>query len=156
MSDLNLIKGSFKKLCDNLPDILIKHMDIIDLAPERLSLRGKSLEDALKDQGAWPIVYASTKAELDAVCKYIDSEISRVRSVLVRQYVEEYSREISDRVREKYIDGDGEYLKYYHLYLEVKELYEKASAATDAFTTRGFALRDITLIRVNQLHTTAL
>ena len=156
MSDIHLIKGSFKKLRDNLPDILLKHMANLDLAGERLSLRGKSLEDALKDQGAWPIVYASMKAELDALCKYIDAEIGRIRSNLVRQYVEEYQREISDRVREKYIDSNAEYLQYYELYLEVKELQEKASAVVDAFSTRGFALRDITLIRVNQLHTTVL
>lgn len=155
MSDIALIRGGFKQLSANLPGILAKHMDEIDLAPQRLSLKGKLLEEALKDQGAWPIHYAYQKSELDSLVKYIGMEVDRVRSEAFRRY-ESYSRQLSDRTTDKYIDSDPEFLQYQELYLEVKELYEKVSAVVDAFTTRGFALRDITAIRVNQLHTTVL
>lgn len=155
MSDIALIKGGFKKLAENLPPLLAKHADELDLASQRLALKGKMLEDALKEQGAWPIHYAYMKSELDSLAKYMALEVDRVRSEIFRRY-ETYSRQLSDRTTDKYIDSDPEYLKYQELYLEVKELHDKASAVVDAFSTRGFALRDITAIRVNQLHTTVL
>lgn len=155
MSDIALITGGFDKLTKNLPSILIKVADELDLAESRLLLKGKLLEDSLKDQAAWPIHYAFIKAKLDSIAKYINMEIDRVRSVAFRSY-EGYSRTLSDRVTDKYIDSDPTYLQYQELYLEVKELHEKAAAVVDAFTTRGFALRDITSLRINSMHQTAL
>ena len=155
MSDISLVRGSFKNLANNLPTILAKHLDELDLAEHRLSLRGKTLDDALKDQGAWPIHYAFIKAEIDSLVKYVAMEIDRVRSDAFRKY-EGYSRQLSDRTTDKYIDSDATFLNYQELYLELKEVHDKACAVVDAFTTRGFALRDITAARINSIHQTTL
>ena len=156
MSNISLIKGSFQKLQDNLPTILMGYMDDLDEAPGRLSIKGKNLEEALKEQGAWPILYANIKSELGILCKYMETEIDSIRSKSFIKYTEKHSRDLSDRAKDKYIDSEPEYLSYNELFLEVKELHEKSCAVVDAFTTRGFALRDITQIRINQLHTTVL
>lgn len=156
MSRIGEIQGGFHKLQKNLPAILIEYIDEIDLAPARLSLRGKLMEESQKDQSAWPIVYANIKHELDSIAKYLTMEIDRIRSILFRRYTDNHTRTLSDRTIDKYIDSEVEYLNYQELYLEVKELHDKATSVCDAFTTRGFALRDITTIRVNQLHNTVL
>lgn len=156
MSDVHLIKGDFNKLATNLPLILEKHMLLIDQADSRLIMSGKTIETCLKEQGAYPIQYAVAKSELNAICKYITAEIGKIRGELYRKYVEDYSRELSDRGRNQYIDTDTTYLNYNQLLIEVEELYEQMTAVVDAFQTRGFALRDTTTIRVNQLHNTVI
>lgn len=156
MSRISEIRGSWEKLKENLPTLLFEYHEDLDLAEKRLSLKGKTMEAALKDQAAWPIVYANMKAELDTILKYVALQVDRQRGIAYQRYTEQYSRELSDRAKERYIDQNEDYLKYQELYLEVQEVREKASAVVDAFTTRGFALRDLTQIRINQLHSVEL
>jgi hypothetical protein len=131
-------------------------MLLIDQAESRLMMSGKTIETCLKEQGAYPIQYAVAKSELNAICKYITAEIGKIRGDLFRNYMVNHTREMSDRARDKWIDADTTYLNYNQLLIEVEELYEQMSAVVDAFQTRGFALRDTTTIRVNQLHNTVI
>lgn len=156
MSRIGEIKGSWEQLHKNLPDILLSYYDDLDLAEKRLSLKGKTMEQALKDQAAYPIIYSTMKAEVDTIMKYVGLQVERQRGIAFVQYTERHSRDLSDRAKDRYIDQDENYLKYQELYLEVQEIREKASAVVDAFTTRGFALRDMTQIRINQLHSVEL
>lgn len=156
MSHIHQIRGGWEALKGNLPDILAGYEEDLTLAESRLAMKGKTLEACLKDQAAWPIVYSTMKAELDTISKYINVRVEYQRGMLYRQLTENHSRELSDRAKDKYIDNEDDYVKYQELYLEVKEMADKASAVVDAFTTRGFALRDITQLRINQLHSTEL
>lgn len=62
------------------------------------------------------------------------------------------ARVLPDRTIEKYIDGEAAYLSIREVYLEVQELKDKYTAICDSFNQRGFALRDWTTLKVNQLH----
>ena len=83
--------------------------------------------------------------------KFFEGRVTAVRGKLFRQYTESYSRELSDRAKEKYIDHDKEYTDVYSVLIEVEELYEKYVAVVDAIRNRGFALRNLTDLAVNQL-----
>lgn len=110
------------------------------------------IEEALKEQAAWPIFYDEKRRELNTLVKYLDSKVNAVRGRLTRAYTENYSRELSDRLKDKYIDNEDEYLSMNEIYLEIYEIAEKYEAVVEAFKVRGFALRDITQLRIAQMH----
>lgn len=138
---------------ENLPSLLAQYDEHIEAAPERLAVKGKVIEEALKEQAAWPVFYDEKRRELNTLVKYLDARVADTRGKLTRQYNENYSRDLAERTREKYIDNEAEYITVYQVYLEVYELAEKYEAVVDAFKTRSFALRDIVTLRVNQLQT---
>jgi len=136
----------------NLPDLLAEYNAELDRVPERLAIRGKTLAVAQQEQTAWPYYYEARRAELKTLVKYFDGQMSKVRGSLTRRFNENYSMKLGERQINAYIDNEKEYLSMLELYLEVNEIYEKYTAVADAFTKRGFALRDLTEAKVNQLH----
>lgn len=136
---------------EKLPDLLAEYDEHITAAPARLAIKGKILDEALKEQAAWPVFYDHKRAELSTLVKFIGMKVDETRSRLLRNYTENYSRALSDRIADKYIDKENDFLLINELYLEVSELAEKFSNVVDAFKTRGFALRDIVAVRVNKI-----
>ena len=106
---------------------------------------------ALKEQCSWPVHYGMLKAEITKLLRYLDNRINSVRGALTRRYIETYSRDLGEKARERYIDNEADYMRLYELYIEVEELKDKLATICDAFDRRGFALRDWTALKVNEL-----
>ena len=136
---------------ENLPAILQRYEEDIDEAEGRIKIQGKTLAVANREQAGWASYYDTRKVELKALVKLFESRVSSVRGRLFRKYTENASRELSDRAKDKYIDHDEEYTNIYDMLLEVEEIYEKMAAIVEAFKTRGYALRNLTDLVVNQL-----
>jgi hypothetical protein len=140
----------------NLPVLIGEFEDAFAEIEQHLSLTGKTLDSALKEQGSWVIYYAQRRAELKTVLSYLDDQVSAVRGQLAKRYVENYSRALGERVMNSFIDSEPEYLKVRELYLEVEDLYSRYDAAVNAFEKRGYALRDLTNARIHQLQNSQL
>jgi len=151
MNELSQLKGSWDEVKARLPDIIMYYEADIALAIGRLSIKGKSGAEALKEQTAWPVFYSMKKAELDKLLKYMNAQVEACRGKLYKRYTESYSRDIGDRGKEKYIDNEPEYMGYYQLYLELEELRDKYTAICDAWDKRGFALRDWTALKIAEM-----
>ena len=134
-----------------LPDILVVYEAAIDQAEKHLSIRGKTGAEALKEQTAYPAYYGQMKAEINKLLKYIDAQTQACRGRLHKQYAENYSRALSERAADKYIDNEAEYLGFHEVYLEVEEIRDKLVAICDAFSLRGFTLRDWTQLKIAQM-----
>ena len=133
-----------------LSDILAPYIEALDGKEENLRIEGKRLELANREQASWLSFYDERRIELATYVKFFEMEIARVRSVCLRN-MEQYPRELSDRAKDKYIDGHQDYLDVYELYLTVRELYNEYQSIVDAFIQRGYSLRNITNIRVASL-----
>lgn len=144
------------KELENLPMILIKYDEELLSARGHLELKGKTVEQANKEQASWPIFYDEKKSELKTLAKYVEAQVNKVRGKRFRDYTENYSRTLSDRAKDIYVDKDDEFLKIHELHLEILELLEKYEAVTEAFTKRGFALRNIGEARAHQFHNAML
>lgn len=131
------------------------HEDI-DLARERIALRGKTLEEANKEQATWFVRYYQLKAEADKICKNASALVDAMRGVYFQRYTENHSRDLSDRAKDKYVDKEDDVLACTEVYLEAKQLYDELSGICEAFTTRGYALRNITDLRVHEIHNNLL
>lgn len=139
-----------------LPDILAEYEGELDGADKLINIKGKKLENANIENPAWQHYYDQKKIELYTLVKYFESELGRVRSKLFKSYKENHSIELSEREIQRYIDGEPAFLNMNEMYLEVKELYEKYESVVAAFTSRGYALNNITRIRVASLEDVVL
>jgi len=135
----------------NLPTILANYETALGGFEDKLEIKGKNLEHANSEQPAWQSYYDQRRIELYTLVKYYEGQINRVRGKLFKSYTETYSRELTDRAKDKYIDNEEAYLKMFEIYLEVKEVHDQYSAVVEAFKSRGYALNNITKIRVAAL-----
>jgi len=143
-----------ERLGDNykhLPDILTEYEKMLEPVENNLKIKGKRLEAANVEQPSWQLYYESRRSELYALVKYFDGVVAAERGRLFKKLTENYNRELSDRQKDKYIDNEEAYLKKLEVYLEIKEIYEKYEAVCKAFDSRGYALNNITKIRVASL-----
>lgn len=149
MSRIADIKGDTPELSKLGLVKLIGQYDLqLDQLEGLIEIKGKKLEHANRENPAWQVYYDQKRAELNTLSKYMEADVKRVRGSLYRKYVENSSRDWGDRAIEKLIDNEPEYLAKYELYLEIEELHEKFKSAVEAFKSRGYALNNITKIRV--------
>lgn len=139
-----------------IPRIVDEYERHIEEAEDRLRLKGKNLELANKEQPTWLVFYDQKKAEIEHVLKRMTILVESTRGKIYRQYKENFSRDLGEREINKYIDCDQEYLKVAELRLIIDELHEKLKAVRDAFVQRGYSLKNITDIRINQLESAEL
>ena len=147
MSIISIIGARY----EHLPDVLQQYEEDIELAADRISLKGKLLAKANEEQIGWLVYYESRRVEMKALVKFFETRVTATRGRLFRQYTENSSRELSDRAKDKYIDHDKDYIDVNSVLIEVEELYEKLAAIVDTIKARGYALRNLTDIAVNQL-----
>lgn len=140
----------------NLSDLLDQYTADLASYAQNLTIAGKTLETALKEQATWSAFYGERSVELGIIVKYLEGQIKKIRAKLTVQYNENYNPALSERMTDKYIDREDDYLDMNELLLEVQELLDKYKMVLDAFNRRGFALRDITLCRVHELHESTL
>lgn len=140
----------------DLPNLLNSFIvDLSDYA-DNLTLVGKTLEQALKEQAHWCGYYGSRQVELNILVKHLENRLKSLRGSLTVQYNENYNPALSERMTDKYIDRDNDVSDANVLLLEVREVQEKYAMVLDAFNRRGFALRDITTARVNSIQSDTL
>ncbi len=140
----------------DIPRIVEKYENDLSAYKENLAITGKTLERALKEQPVWSAYYGERLCELNTLVKYMETQVKRVRGVLTVQYNENYNPSLSERMMDKYIDREQEFLSMHDLLLELKEIKEKYELILDAFNRRGFALRDLTLAMVNEIQEASL
>ncbi len=146
MSIIGELSGDNK----NLPPLLARYETALEDHETNLVIKGKKLELANYEHPGWQSYYDERRIELHTLVKYFEVEVNKVRGQLFRQY-ENYSRELDNRSKEKYIDHEPEYLTIFEIYLEVKDLHDRYAGVVDAFRSRGFTLNNITKIRVAAL-----
>jgi len=139
------VLGKDKK---DLPKILDKYETTLEEVEGHLAIEGKLLEHSNREQAGWQAYYDQRRIELHTLVKYLEGDIKRVRGKLFRSFIENHSRDLSDRAIDKYIDSEEAFLRANELYLEVKDLYDRYESVVEAFKSRGYALNNITKIRV--------
>lgn len=144
MSRISDLGKEFK----NIPTVLAEYEAALEGVEDILNLKGKTLEQANKENPSWQVYYDQKKIELKTVVDYMELQVQRVRGRLFKSYTETYQRDLSDRAKEKYIDHEEKYLTVYEIYLEVKDLYNRYQSVVEGFTARGYALSSITRARV--------
>lgn len=134
-----------------LPVILEQYQKEMAEVEVQLALKGKRLDLANSENSTLQLYYDQRKVELATLTKFMEAQVNRVRGNLFKNLSQTNQKDLSDRAKDKFIDNEKGYLDIYELYLEIEEMYKKYQAIVDAFTSRGYALNNITKIRVASL-----
>lgn len=148
---MSFIRNELGKDYKNLNKVLNRYVEVLTDYEDNIAIEGKLLEQANREQPTWLAYYDERRIELKIYVEFFELEIMRVKVKLLKG-MEKYPRELSDRMKEKYIEGEEAYLNVYEKYLEVKEIYGKVDSIVKSFEQRGFALRNITNARVASVH----
>lgn len=140
----------------NIPDIIAEYDFALSDYKDHLELKGKTIEQANRENPAWQSYYDERRIELKTLVDYMEAQVNRVKGRLFKSYTETYPRELSDRAKDKYIENEEAYLAVYEIYLEVKEMYNRYQSVVDSFTARAYALNNITKLRVASLEDAVL
>lgn len=137
-------------------DLIEKYEAELDLSEAEISLRGKTLEDANKEQGTLMYRYARLYAEARNVGKFLDSRADKIRSTLYKEIKRGSDATLADRIIDKFVDGEQDMLDHVALMIELKTLEEKLGAVVEAVKMRGYALNNITKARIESIHLAVL
>lgn len=140
----------------DLLTLVEKYEAALERIVEDVKIKGKTLEVANREQGDLTLEYATLHSECSTVTKYFESILNSTRSEIFKKYQKTSDKLLTDRAIEKYTDSETQYLDQYHLYLELVAIRDKLGAAVEALKSRGFALRNITEVRVNGLQHSAI
>lgn len=139
-----------------IEQLLHQYEEDLSDVEDRLRMVAVTLKDALRAQGELSYYYDTRKAELKRMVKVVDIEVAKVRATKYRYYTEQYSRQLTDRAISNYVDFDPDYTSWALLAAATSALYDKYSAASEAVTKRGFALRDLTSALVASIQDTVI
>lgn len=136
----------------NVPNIIEAYQDDLASIPANLNLKGKTLKQANLEHPTWYAFYDERRVELSIFSSLLETEVERTRGRLLKKYTENYSRELPERAKERYIDSEQAYIDVFKVYLIFKELQDKYAATVEAFKARGFALKNLVELAVNDLN----
>lgn len=140
----------------NLPAILADFNDALKDAEQEIQIKGKSLEGANRENPSLYVYYDQKRVELKTLVDFMENQVARARGRLFRSFTENFKRELSDRAKDKYIDGEQGYLDIFEIYLEVKEVYDRYASIVEAIKFRGYSLNNITKARVANMENASL
>lgn len=135
----------------NIPQLIISYEEALWNFEQNLVIKGKRLEEANSENASWQSYYDQRRIELGSLVKFVEMKLEEVKGQLWKMYTEVHSRELSSRDKDVYIKREPAYLKIYQVYIIVEELYKKFASVVDSFQSRGYALRNITNIRVSAM-----
>ena len=142
--ELGMIDGKPTKL----PEVLEPYLADLDDIEDKVRIKGKTLEQANKENPTWQLYFDARRAELYKLVKFFEMQVERVQGKLFRSYTETFKRDITDNAKMKYIMNEPAYLRMKEYLLEVKELYDKYEAVVNAYQVRGYAINNLTKLRV--------
>lgn len=145
----DLGKSKFK--FEHLPAVLEEYGNELEEAKEKIKLKGLKLDHANRENPGWFSYYDQRRIELYTITKWLEANVQRVKSKLFKNLYKTQPYDLSDRAKDKFVESEPAYLSAYELYLEGKEMYETYVGIVDAFRQRGYALNNITKIRVQGL-----
>lgn len=150
------LKAEFGENYVNLEKVLEPYIEALVEKDQHLVIKGKSIEHANREQPSWLSFYDERRIELSTYVRFFEMEEKRVRGMLFKSYLEHYSRDLGERAIEKYIDTEQAYLEVHEKLLVVKELASQFESIVESFKARGYALNNITRIRVASLEDVVL
>jgi len=132
----------------NLPEILARYDKYLVDATTHLELKGKTLSNANLEHATWMAYYDEKRIELHSLVKHYENKLAKIKGNLWVNFTEKHSVSLQSTDKTHYILREPRYLEVNQLYLLTNEVYLKYDSLVEAFKARGFALRNITNLRV--------
>jgi len=138
---------NFEKLDDYLQFYEGEYQDCI----KEQNLEGKTLGEACTKNHGWMSYYAERLSELKHALSYMEIRVDEIRGKLYQGIKKGSNLSLTTNEINAYVKADPDYIDIYMRMLEVKEMVDKYAAAVDTFKHIGYALNNLTKLRVSQL-----
>lgn len=132
-------------------DVLDPYYKELEDYEAHLKLKGKTLERVNREQATYLAYYDERRIELHTLVRFLDDYVNKIKGKCWKSYTENMSIDLGPRDKERYVAQEPKVIQAREIFLEVNQLFEKYQMVVDAFIQRGYALRNITEIRVNSL-----
>lgn len=86
--------------------------------------------------------------EIEAVLKYLEIQLRKIRSQTFRKYLENYNRALTSRDAERYVDGEQDVIDMETIINEIALLRNKYLGILKGLESKNFMIGHITRIRV--------
>lgn len=147
MSVLSLLESNLS----NFQKIIEHFENELEKAEQHLTLKNKSLHDANVEQPAYYVFYSQLHEEVKTLERFIENRMLNKKGKLWRDFKEHHSIQLSSTDITNYIEGDKDYAKLHTYSLIIGELVGNYASVVKAFEQRGYALKNLTLMRVHEI-----
>ena len=130
----------------NLPDFVQHYENELNQARRETSINGK-VERNLSDLPGITEQRFANLQEIEAVLKYLEIQLKKIRSITFKKYLENYNRALSSRDAEKYVDGEPDVIDMETLINEVALLRNKYIGILKALESKNFMLGHLTKLK---------
>jgi hypothetical protein len=141
----------------NLDTIIATYSSVLDRELKQdVSLKNKTIQFCNEEQPSLFSYYDQLRVEIEILNDFLEIKVKESRMKAIRFILEKSDKTYGERMLEKMADDHPTYIQMQKRALKVKELYLKARSAVDSFSQRGYALNNITKIRVAAIQDTVI
>ena len=133
---------------EKLPQIIKSYQEDYEDMIDKQNISGKTLGQVCTENSAWGGYYAERTSEVKHLLDHMNMRVDEVAGKLYQGIKKGSNVSLGERETLHYVKADPEYISVHIKMLEVKELYDKYSAAVLIFKNIGYAMKNLTDLKV--------
>ena len=141
---------------EKLPAILDAYQVDYEECISNQNIAGKTLGQVCTENSSWGSYYAERASELKHLHEYMEMRLSETTGKLYQGFKKGSNIALGEREILHYIKSDPIYIKSHIAMLEVREMLDKFNAAVQTFKNIGYAMNNLTALKVAGLEDTML
>lgn len=142
------MKINLGKEFQKLPALLAQYEEEYAQYIEDQDLSGKTLERICKENHSLYGYYEERAIELKHILEYMEMRVAETTGKLYQSYKKGSNVSLGEREIHQYIRSDPLFVEVNIKMLEVKEMHEKFASAVTAFKNIGYAMNNLTRLKV--------
>ena len=141
---------------DNIVTLLPQYEKKIEEAAPIFEMNGKKLEEILKIVAHSQFSYDKSFHELKALESWLENIKEKKIAKLWKKYIEGYSKVLSSRDVQAYINGEKEIVELNEIIIEVTLLKNQFAAVIESIKQLGWMVGNITKLRIAEMQEAVL
>lgn len=132
-----------------IPQLLVQLELNLEEVKEDLMIRGKTLEQANREQPEMYFKYQFVQQKLKAISKMIDLKIDYQKSLKYKGYKSGSNIALNTTDLNQWVNGDKDIQAMYTIQILVDDYLYQYDAIVKAFEMRGYSLKNVTESRIH-------
>lgn len=141
----------------NLDTIISTYSSVLNRELKQdVELKNKTIQLCNQEQPSLYSYYDQLRVEIEILNDYLEIKVKETKMKVIRLIIEKSDKTYGERMLERMADDHPSFVAIQKKALRTKELYMKARSAVSSFEQRGYALNNITKIRVAAIQDTVI
>lgn len=141
----------------NLDMVITTYSSVLNRELKKdVQIANKTIQLCNQEQPSLYSYYDQLRVEIEILNDYLDIKVKETKMKVIRLILDKSDKTYGERMLEKMADDHPTFVAMQKKALKTKELYMKARSAVASFEQRGYALNNITKIRVAAIEDTVI